>query len=391
MNDSETSLKSMLDEKAQGALLSHDFVQSTHKRARRARSRRRVALGVSLFALVAAPSAVIWQSDLLGGGDPKSTVVAGPTDSPSTSTTASVPATGVSTWLSGLEQEGPVSVAYVSKGNLHIGKVDVRIPGNDVGLIGPVHGGWLVLVEVESSAGMKSEYRVINEAGESRVLPQVEYQAQEQAISPDGTLVAYGSVVVEVATGRVVESLPSNADYLVAWTDQGVVFRDAAGDSWLWRSPGAAVRLDAPIAQVFPWSKYAVTIPRNGCNSLVSIGSDGSERAAYTGCGDQMVSSPSPGGDYILSRGGRVLSSSTKGDLLPALPTDVVVPRLAAWEDATHVIFPLATATDPSQGSSADSAQIVIVRCDVSAGTCGRAGSAVDGSKLDRPDLTRGS
>lgn len=309
--------------------------------------------------------------------------------------------------------EGPVAeLPFFGEGGLRDGDQVVPLPDqvNRSGHPQRVAGGWVVVLGASTA---RLEPAVLSPEGALRRLPPYSYTGGSMdptvLVSPDGSRVAYGDRVVDLASGDLTQ-IPhdpaddpdAHPDYvnvleLVAWEDDGLVYRGSPtrrgwGTTWLLRDDGST----APL--------LAADDPRNvtgdGVGDVV-LGFDYSRKGDTCSTvsrleGTAWVAQPARCMDRHL---GEALDVSPDGrwlltddlpevwDLEQGQWAAVDVPRsvvegwgegwmsMAGWESPDTLLLPVAdrwAGWDPV--AEPFDQHLQVVRCRMSTGDCERAG-----------------
>jgi hypothetical protein len=268
----------------------------------------------------------------------------------------------------------------IAGGNTH------RLDATDAGLIGPVAGGYLTLLEREKEHpfSLTSKYAIVTSEGAIvRTLPDVsEGAAQGAVISPDGQSIAYGDSVVDAQTLEQQATLPEDASRLEAWTEQGIVYSARGGNQLLWRQGSQPLALSGPVGNLFT-DNGRTFVSDSGCVTVRQVQADGGVQVVRQYCGPGVAMSLSPDGTELLMSNYQVLNvatgavqdfkggQSTVADLLPN--------SAVSWESPQRLLIAVAgeASGDSTYGASGSRPNIV-VRCNAETAACERAGQPLD-------------
>jgi hypothetical protein len=369
--DAETALRDALSTHTRDITPDTDFVTAAidHSVASlRATRRRQLLIGVGAALVVVA--LVAWQAppvDRRGS-------------TPPTTHSDGLLIVDAFAWAQSLPRGAEADAAYIEWHTLVNGTERVDLGRSARGwLVGPLPGGWLAaLANQDVSPGEGPRYGYLRPDGS--FLP-YEYQPPSdgpatrvggEAVSPDGSMVAYGGAVVETGlprspggfvqadVGHKVASLPAGAAVVFDWTSAGLVYRDMHGRYWLW-SPGAeSVRL--PYDDVVP-TGFGYT--RDGDCFDISRISATADAATYQICGKGEPLTVSTGRRALMSDG-ELVNLEAGVDFL-TLPVGVMPEQLQLFWESDDSILVVVHESVPLNPMT------VLVRCEVTAGLCERA------------------
>ena len=316
-------------------------------------------------------------------------------------------------WARGLPAGHAPRLPFYDGAALRDGDVEVTVP-DAVDQGQPplrVEGGWVV--RRRAPLGVVAP-AVLSPGGALRALP-VHHDSggggsSLVVVSRDGRQVAYGASVVDVATGEatalphdpVVEE-PANDGYavgirLAGWAEDGLVYdgaptREGLGTQWLLRPDGSTVRLSGPEWEGVPRSEvgaaagHAVLHDYSDARTCTGAYAVRAQRweATGTGCMGRYLEealSVSPGGRWLLTDDLPEVWDLARGrwvrlDAPEAAFSDPGHAWLGAvgWESDDVFLAPVPDRVLPlAMGGEPVEQAVQVVRCDVSAGSCERAG-----------------
>lgn len=362
------------------------FPQLAVRRGRRRRARRYALAGLAAAVVVGASSAAVL---LPSGSDKRSADVAATHES-------------ALAWARSLPQGPPSGIAFFAAGSLRDGDQVVPVPDGVITgspTMGPhrVTGGWLVVLGVAA----KLEPAVLSPDGSLRELPPWQYPRDSVdatvVVSEDGTRVAYGDQVLDVATGGTMEIPKRRSEVvrLIGFGREGLVYQLTAargGNSatWLLRPDGTPAEIALPDGAYLTPSRpadVALSHPdpdsEGGCLvSFTLVDEEWVERAP--GCGDRApgeTADVSPDGRWVITQDLPEVWDLVDGDF-----RTVDVPRdtwerwgyplfgFAGWESADTLVLTAMAPPDPLRESTSASVAVQLVRCRMSGGECEKAG-----------------
>lgn len=313
-------------------------------------------------------------------------------------------------WAQRLPKGANAKLPYYGEGGLRDGDTVVPLPEGIATVVAPqrARGGWVVALAPMENALAPA---VLASDGSIRTLPAAPFGDGSAdatiAVSPDGSQVAYGDRVVDLATLDTTE-IPHNPAYepiadpghdqsirLNGFTDQGLVYRGSPttkgwGTTWLLKGDGTTVEIEPPTDSHIPQGgpadfaiSYDYTEKANTCTtSFWLIGAAWQEQG--TGCMGSYLSEAvdvSPDRRWLLTDHlPRVWNLSNDGFTEVDIPRDLVSNGEgwmgnAGWESNDSFLLAL---VDQRMGAYTVSEpvkqQLQIVRCTISTGTCERAG-----------------
>jgi hypothetical protein len=386
MSDFETNLRERLTTATRDLNEPADWDSVASRSSRR--RRRTTAWAVGGVGLVTGFSVVVALSLNAGGDRRDGAPVTQPTTSTPRYVDPNIHVVSPYEWAMLLPRGADARAAWQNDSDLHLGPghvlsfSDVR-----VGLIARGEQGFLA--NISPPRGLSpGRLAVISETGPIRYLPSYDgHQALENAVSPDGSEIAYATGVIDVDTGDLVASYPDNAREMIAWTPAGIVYFGRERSTWLW-TPGAEpepIELDGDVLS----SGYGRTYPSEGCTSIFRVADPPSGPAAetvYTTCDDEPFVIATDG-SLAIARSGDVISLPG-GDVIGSLPlprgagSNQMTPML--WEDGDNILF--SVAHDPPALDS------LLVRCTLSTESCERATESLPqpSGEFDAVPLTPG-
>lgn len=337
-----------------------DFLHSTLHDAVAVRRRRRVMVtavsGAAVLAAIVASTIAAFTSS------PEATPPIPPRSSTTTAATGSVQPAKPYAWAGTLPSDVPPRVPFITGGVLRAPGLEYRLGGGNGGIAGAVHGGWLVRLYPPP------RYVVVPAAGHPTPLPAANSQVDGAAVSPDGQRVAYGGQVIDVATRRVVATMPGGAKIVVGWIRPGVVYTDVNGGARLWKPGGTPHRLGVRLAG--PLGDGNTLLDTTGsCGRAVEVSPEAILTTLYRGCDAADPMGLSPRGTTVLTVAGQAVDLLT-GDRTP-LPLPLVEAASRGqlgWEDEHTIVFPV------YRGRSGSAVRFV--RCTTPDGSCSLAGPA---------------
>jgi hypothetical protein len=386
MSDFETSLRERLATATRDLSEPADWDSLVSRSGRR--RRRKTAWTVGGIGLAAALSVVVALS-LEAGGDRRDSA---PIGVPATSGTNDPD--GVARfaspyeWAQSLPRGANARAAWEHDDELHLGPghvlgfSDVR-----VGLIARTEDGFLVNMGPPKGV-FGGRLVVISPTGQIRYVPSYDgHEALENAVSPDGSEIAYRTGVIDVATGNLVSSYPSNARELIAWTPAGIVYFGPERSTWLW-TPGEVpepIQLDGDVLS----SGYGRTYPSEGCTSIFRVADPPSGPAAetvYTTC-DERPFVIATDGSLAIAKNADVISLPD-GAVIGNLP----LPRDSGWNDVTPMLWEDNDNIVFSVGDGLPAFNSMLVRCTLTTETCERASESLPqpSGEFDAVPLTPG-
>lgn len=305
-------------------------------------------------------------------------------------------------WARSLPMGPAAQLPYFGEGGLHDGDQVVPLPDTVAPWMAApqaVSGGWLVALDNEKELAPA----VLGADGSLRPLPTYPFPENSNdsrmVVSPDGSRVAYGDRVVDLATLATTEIPHDPADEpiadpgyaqairLIGFTDEGLVYEGSPttqglGTAWLLRDDGSTDKIGVPegshisdgspadIAISFDYSTepdVCVTTYRLVANEWV-------EQPTQCLGHDIELRDISPDGHRLLTE-----DLSSVWDLHDGGFTAVDVPsRLpgnVGWESTDTFLIPVVDRrlVEYTIGEPVDQ-ELQIVRCTVSTGECERAG-----------------
>lgn len=359
----ETLLTRRMRSEVDDAHVDSTFLRSTLDGAVAARRRRRMIVtagsGAAVAALVVAATITALSSS------PEAPSPSEPADTRSTRVaTGSVQPAHPYAWAGTLPRDLPPQVFILSGRVLRAPGLEYRFPSGSVSLVGTVRGGWLVRLYHAGTGAAR--YVVVPTAGHPTRLPRADAHVDGAAVSPDGQRVAYGGLVIDVATGRPVATMPGDARTIAGWIRPGVVYTDANGDARLWLPGGKRQRLGVRLAGPLGDGSALLDFG-NTCGRVVSVSPDAVLTTLYQACDEAAPIGLSPRGTTVLTTGGEAV------DLVAGSRTALPIPLAVAaqqgrvtWEDEHTIVFPVYRG-EPS-------ARVRFVRCTTPDGSCTLAG-----------------
>lgn len=348
------------DASVDGALL-----RSTLDAAVAAKRRRRVVTTAVSGAIAAAVAVAAVTAALTSA--PEETSPSEPADSPPTRvTTGSVQPAHPYAWAGTLPRDLPPQVFILSGRVLRAPGLEYRFPSGSASLIGSVRGGWLVrLYHAGTDA---ARYVVVPAAGHPTRLPRADAHVDGAAVSPDGQRVAYGGLVIDLATGRPVATMPGDAKTIFGWIRPGVVYTDASGDARLWLPGGIRQRLGVRLAGPLGDGSTLLDFG-NPCGRVVSVSADAVLTTLYRACDEDAPIGLSPRGTTVLTTGGEAVDLVAGSRTALPLPLAVAAQQgRVTWEDEHTIVFPV------YRGGGEPQARVRFVRCTTPDGSCTLAG-----------------
>lgn len=343
-----------------------------------AAKRRRVAAhgGAAVAAAVVLGTAIAATT-----GSPEPIQLTEPTDTPSSAAPiGSVQPARPYAWAGTLPRDLAPQVPFIAAGVLHAPGVEYRFrSGSGGSVVGNVRIGWLV--RLEDAGSDMARYVLVSSAGPAPALPRADNSVFGAAVSPDGQSVVYGGQVVDVVTGRRLETMPDDARVILGWISPGVVYVDKRRNAWLWPPEGTPTRLGVQPGAV-PGEGDTVLDSADPCGRVVEVSREAVLTTLYQACDEDDPVALSPHGAVVLTIGGEAVNLLS-GDrtALPIPLIEAASRGQVAWEDEQTVVFPVYR----MRGGSPD--RVRFVRCATWTGKCSLAGGSFptdNGDELKR-------
>lgn len=156
-------------------------------------------------------------------------------------------------WARSLPAGPAAKLPYFGEGGVRDGDTVVPIPDDVNRWYVPraVDGGWVVVLGTRNGG---IDPAVLSADGNLRPLPAYndDHYGTSVVVSPDGSQVAYGDLVVDVASGEATR-LPDDATRPVAWSQEGLVFQSdgVKGSPRLLLPNGTSVTMSMPAGASF--------------------------------------------------------------------------------------------------------------------------------------------
>lgn len=283
-------------------------------------------------------------------------------------------------WVRSLPLGSEPTLAYTDGTALVTREGTFSLPGDDAGLVGEAEMGYVVLVE-HPRPGVFSEYGLVTRSGRYESLPVGTGAVYDAAISPDGRLAAYQGSVLDLDRRSVVANLPGQAVSVMGWGPQGILLSAGTASGRLLFDPATSrsIRLDAEVFTLATKSQVAIVAGR--CSQAVELAADGTMNPLYSGCGPESVDAVSPDGDVLVLQDLTLLDASTSQPLSLGIPPIRYAAGRASWEDDTTLLL-----LSPVDDTGPYSTPQQVIRCDLVAATCERAGDPITlqrGESLD--------
>ena len=277
-------------------------------------------------------------------------------------------------WADGLPRGAAPEVAYVAGTTVYVpGGAVTELDVADAAIIGQTVAGLIVFVEETDARGVLTGTRfvLVRDDGTTvnmQTSTRIAGAAREALVSPDGLYFTNGDQVIDKSTGASVGEMPEEAEVLVSWTSEGIIYAARGQEYYLWRLGEAPILLDG-LPGVYDFgTDVGMRESGNGCREVVRIEGTGEVTPAGAGCVPDLLS-VSPGGTTGLTTDLQVIDIATS-EASPLSDTplaDVYSYVDVHWLNDEEFLVSVPAESDVSvvpPGSSR------LVRCRISARSC---------------------
>lgn len=278
-------------------------------------------------------------------------------------------------WANSLKALDAPQLITAVDSRVRINGRDIATEADDVGLVGGIPGGAVVLLERRIEGRLGTRYAIVTTQGQVRELPQLAGATQNAVISPDFSSVAYSSHIVSLVDGSVVTDMPQEANILLGWNSEGIVYTHGDGKVSIW-SPGSdPVEVDGRVGDGDPKSRFSV-VAEGTCSTIQHV-TNGRTAEVYRNCDPTHdLITVSPDGRYGITAELVSVDSAT-GETFPLageFSDFPIAQRPIAWSNNSTFSFVVSQDLEPY-------APAVLVTCHLATREC---------TKLDA-ELTLGS
>lgn len=280
---------------------------------------------------------------------------------------------GWAQWAAELPKGPGPKVALSYDNHLVVDGRDLTLDADSVELIGPLADGRFAMLLGDDTAGggLHSYVATVSAEGKVDALPDSPYQVQNEAVSPDGAYIAYGSSVFDTNSGSVVVAIPKNMYLITAWTNQGIIYKDGDLKSWIWTPGGTEAPISGNPAGDANAGGYVLDRSQ-GCTNVVRADASGDAANVMKDCSSDL-DSVSPDGQWAIRPDLVATNSHGQEEALDSTSPATGLPgvRSVAWEDPVTLLTVIyEPASDGSDPELPGQRTAWIVRCTLGEGNC---------------------